>query len=102
LQNIESMDPMKVAGNVYKFLKEDDRVRALEVVFKPGATAKMHHHPYHAVYVLKGGKLTSTSEGKTQDIELNEGSVYFFKEQNHEATNTGNSVVDLIVFELKK
>jgi len=102
LQKIENMDPMKVASNVYKFLNENEKVRVLEVVFKPHDTAKLHHHPEHVVYVLKGGKLRLTSEGKTQDMDLNTGSVVFLKEQNHEATNVGNSDIDLIVFELKK
>ena len=102
MQKKESMDPMKVASNVYKFLDENERVRVLEVVFKPRDIAKLHHHPEHVVYVLKGGKLRLTSEGKTQDMDLKAGSVVFLKEQNHEATNIGNSDIDLIVFELKK
>jgi len=98
----KSMDPMTVASNVYKFLNENERVRVLEVVFKPGETAKMHYHPEHVVYVLKGGKLRLTSEGKTQIMDLAPGSVLFLKEQNHEATNVGNSVIDLLVTELKQ
>ena len=96
------MDPMKVASNVYKFINENDRVRVLEVIFKPGDTAKIHHHPEHVVYVLKGGLLKLTSEGNTQELDLKQGSVLFLKEQNHEATNTGKSEIDLLVMELKK
>ena len=98
----KDMDPMVAASNVYKFLNENERVRVLEVVFKPGDIGKMHHHPEHVVYVLKGGRLRLTSEGKTQDMDLSAGSVVFLKEQNHEATNVGNSVIDLVVVELKK
>ena len=90
-----AMDPMKVASNVYKFIDENDRVRVLEVVFKPGDTAKIHHHPEHVVYVLKGGHLKLTSEGKAQELDLKQGSVLFLKEQNHEATNTGKSEINL-------
>ena len=97
-----AMDPMKVASNVYKFINENERVRVLEVIFKPGDMAKMHHHPEHVVYVLKGGLLKLTSEGKTQELDLKQGSVLFLKEQNHEATNTGKSDIDLLVVELKK
>ncbi|HKM60591.1 MAG TPA: cupin domain-containing protein [Candidatus Bathyarchaeia archaeon] len=97
-----NMDPMKVASNVYKFINENDRVRVLEVVFKPGDTAKMHHHPEHVVYVLKGGRLKLTSEGKTQELDLKQGSVVFLKEQDHEATNNSKSDIDLLVVELKK
>ena len=96
------MDPMVAASNVYKFLNENDRVRVLEVVFKPGDVAKMHHHPDHVVYALKGGKMRITSGGKTQDMDVKAGSVMFLDAQNHEAKNTGNTTLDLLVVELKK
>ena len=62
----------------------------------------MHHHPQHVVYVLTGGKLKLVSEGKTQELDLKEGSALFLDAQNHEATNTGKTVIDLLVVELKK
>ena len=98
----KNQDPMVAASNVYKFLNENERVRVLEVIFKPGEKAEMHHHPEHVVYVMKGGKLTLTSGGKTQDMDLQSGSVLFLKEQDHEARNVGNSTIDLLVVELKK
>ena len=98
----KNLDPMNVASNVYKFLNENERVRVLEVIFKPGDKARVHHHPEHIVYVLKGGKLKLVSEGKPQELELAAGSVVFLEEQNHEAENVGNTTIDLLVFELKK
>lgn len=98
----KEMDAMVAASNVYKFLNENDRVRVLEVVFKPGDIAKMHHHPEHVVYALKGGNLSFLSGGKTQEMEIKAGSVIFLEEQDHEAKNVGNTTVDLIVMELKK
>jgi beta-alanine degradation protein BauB len=97
-----SMDPIIMASNVYKFLNENYRVRVLQVVFKPGDIAKMHHHPEHVVYVLSGGRMRMTSDGKTDDLDLKAGSVVFLKAQNHEAKNIGTSTIDLIVLELKK
>ena len=41
----KEMDPLKAASNVYKCLNENNKVRILKVVFKPGDVAKMHHHP---------------------------------------------------------
>ncbi|MGD0071039.1 MAG: cupin domain-containing protein [Candidatus Bathyarchaeia archaeon] len=96
------LDPVSVASNVYNFINENEKVRVLKVVFKPGDTAKMHHHPEHVVYVLKGGKLKITSEGKTDTMDLTEGKAVFMTAQNHEATNVGDSVIDLLVIELKK
>ncbi len=98
----KELDPLVAASNVYKLLDENDRVRVLHVVSKPGDVAKMHHHPDHVVYALKGGKVTLTSGGKTQDMELKTGSVFFLEAQEHEMKNIGNTTIDLIVMELKK
>jgi len=93
---------LKVAKNVYKFNMENDRVRVLEVLFRPGDKAAMHYHPDHVVYVLKGGKIKMTSSGKTDLLELKTGQAIFLKAQSHEAENTGKTDLDLIVVELKK
>lgn len=77
----KEMDPLMAASNVYKCLNENDRVRVLEVVFKPGDVAKMHHHPDHVVYALNGGKANFTSGGKTQVMEIKTGSVIFLEAQ---------------------
>jgi beta-alanine degradation protein BauB len=98
--NVE-LDPKIVASNVYTVVNENEKMRVVRVTFKIGETAKMHHHPQHMIYVLKGGKLSLTSGGKTQAIDLKEGSAVFMEAQDHEATNIGDSVVDMIVVELK-
>jgi quercetin dioxygenase-like cupin family protein len=98
----KEIDPLKVASNVYKFLNENEKVRVLQVVFKPGDAAKMHHHPDHVIYALKGGNMSITSGGKSQELEIKAGSVLFLDAQDHEAKNIGKTTVDLIVLELKK
>ncbi len=98
----KEMDALVAASNVYKLLFENDRVRVLEVVFKPGDVAKMHHHPDHVVYALKGGKGKMTTGGKTKESEIKRGSVFFMEAQDHEFENIGNTTYDAIVVELKK
>ena len=99
---MDEMDPLMTASNVYKLLNENDKVRVLEVSFKPNDVAKMHHHPDHVVYALRGGKMRLTSEGKTQEMEIKQGQVMFLDAQDHEATNIGDTTLDLLVMELKK
>jgi quercetin dioxygenase-like cupin family protein len=99
---MDKMDPMKTAANVYKQIMENDRVRVLEVIFKPGDVAKMHHHPDHVVYVLKGGKLKMISMGKASELDLSVGQAVFLNEQDHQAENIGKTIIDLLVVELKK
>jgi quercetin dioxygenase-like cupin family protein len=96
------LNPLEVAGNVYKFKMENDRVRVLNPTFKPGDKAVMHHHPDHVVYVLKGNKMKLTSQGKTDVLDLKTGDTIFIKAQSHEAENIGQTTLDLSVVELKK
>jgi beta-alanine degradation protein BauB len=98
----KEMDPVVAASNVSKVLNENDKVRVLEVVSKPGDVAKMHSHPDHVVYVVTGGKASLTSGGKTQEMDFKTGSVNFFDAQEHEMKNIGTTTINLIVMELKK
>jgi len=41
--------------------------------FKPSDVAKMHHHPDHVVYALKGDKMSLTTGGKTQETKIKAG-----------------------------
>lgn len=93
---------MKIASNVYKLIMENDRVRVLNVIFKPGDKALMHHHPDHVVYVLKGGKIKLSSEGKSDVLDMKTNQAVFLKAQDHEAENIGDSTLDLLVVELKQ
>jgi quercetin dioxygenase-like cupin family protein len=102
MQNLDNSDPLVAAANVYKFKAENDNARVMEVTFKPGDTAKMHHHPQHMAYVIKGGRMKLTSGGKSQEMNLTDGQVVFLSDQHHEATNIGDSTIDMLVVEFKK
>ncbi len=97
----EEQDALQAASNVYELVMENDRVRLLRAVFKPGAKAAMHHHPDHAVYVVKGGKIQLVSpSGEIQTLDLEPGKALFLEAQSHEATNLGNGDIELLVVEL--
>jgi beta-alanine degradation protein BauB len=102
LTNEARSDPLDVASNVYKLKMENDRVRVFDVTFKTGDKAVMHQHPDHVVYVLEGGKMKLTSEGKIDILELKGGDAIFLNAQSHEAENIGQSTLELLVVELKK
>ena len=100
--NENMLNPLDVASNVYKLKMENDRVSVLSATFQPGDKALMHHHPDHVVYVLKGGKMKLTSQGKTDTLDLKAGDAIFLNAQSHEAENIGQTTLDLLVVELKK
>jgi quercetin dioxygenase-like cupin family protein len=95
-----TMKPKDAEGKMEPAL-ENDRVRVLKVTFKPGDTAARHHHPDHVIYVVNGGKLKLTVDGKTDNLDLKTGEAVFLNEQWHEVENIGESTVDLVVVELK-
>lgn len=96
------LDPLDVASNVYKLKMENNHVRVFDVIFKVGDKALMHYHPDHVIYIIEGGKMKLTSQGKTDILELKDGAALFLNAQSHEAENVGQSRIKLLVVELKK
>jgi quercetin dioxygenase-like cupin family protein len=80
---------------------ENDRVRVLDVMFKPGGKEAMHSHPDHVICVLTGGRMKVTSSGRAQVMDMKSGEAIFLKAQSHEAENIGKTDVHLLVVELK-
>ncbi len=98
-----AMDPIKVGPNNYKSIFENDRVRALEVTFKPGEKIMMHSHPDHFAYALTDGMLKITSsEGKAVDVVAKQGQLFWMDAQSHAAENPGKTEFRLLVVELKE
>lgn len=98
-----AQDPIKVGPDIYKLVFESDRVRAMEVTFKPGAKIGMHAHPDHFVYILSPGKLKiTTAAGTTMDLEGKAGESAFIKAESHMAENVGSTEFKGLVVELKE
>jgi len=97
-----NMDPLVVASDISKPMLENERVRVFKATFKAKEKAEMHHHPDHVIYVLKGGKMKITSEGKTNVLDLKEDQSMFLKAQDHEAENIGDTTVEMLIVELKQ
>ena len=99
---MEFPDPAQVAGDVYKKVMENERVRVFDVRFKPGQKAMMHRHPDHIVYVLADYTLDlSLPDGSRQEIPLKEGQSFWMNAGPHAAVNIGNTEGHALVIELK-
>lgn len=95
-------DPLEVAPNMYKLQFENDRVRVMEVTFQPGEAIAEHSHPDHFVRVLEAGKLKiSKPDGTSNDVDLNVGDIIWIDAETHSAVNIGDTVVRLLVIEVK-
>ena len=95
-------DALQAASNVTKLIMENDRVRVLDVWFKPGEKATMHTHPDHVMYIFNNGKLKLTSStGKPQVMDLKAGQTIWMDATSHTVENLGKTDVHLLVVELK-
>lgn len=98
----EPGDPLVVAPSMYKLKMENERVRVMEVTFKPGQKIPPHKHPDHLVYALMDGALTITpAGGKPNMAKFKKGDTVWIPAESHSAVNTGGSEIKLLVIELK-
>lgn len=95
-------DPAMVAGDVYKLVMENERVRVFDVQFQPGQKAVMHGHPNHVVYVLSDYTLNLMQpDGSSQVVPLKAGQAIWMEAGQHAAENIGKSAGHALVIELK-
>ena len=100
---LTAQDMVKVAPKNCKVLLDNDRVRVVRVVTKPGEKLGMHSHPANIVYSMTSGKAKFTSaDGKTEERELKAGQAVWSDAVTHSTENVGTSESRVLVIELKK
>jgi hypothetical protein len=86
-------------------LLDNDKVRVIEVQYKPGDQNKaVASSAYRVLRALKGGTITRTyADGKTEKIEYKTGEVKFLEpyKTGYTAKNTGKSDIHFYVVQLK-
>jgi len=98
-----AQDPVKVAPKMNKVVLDNERVRVLDVVLKPGEQMPMHSHPDNIVYVIKGGKTRAVDlKGTPTDREFKDGECSFRTAETHAIQNTDTKEIHVINVELKK
>ena len=71
-----TMDPVKVAPDVFRVVFDNQSVRVLELDLKPGAKVPTFTMGDHTVYMETDGKMRVTNaDGKTQEVEGTTGQV---------------------------
>ena len=96
-------DLAKVMPDDVKVLVDNDRVRVLEVLHKPGVKEPMHSHPdYVSVYLSATRVKVTTPDGKTVGKDRKAGEVAWSGAVTHALENVGTADQHVIVIELKK
>ena len=100
--SVREQDPLTVNSNTISRRLENDRVRVLEAVLKPGDKERTHSHPAYVVYVIAGGKVRNHAvDGTATDAEFRTGDVIYRDPLTHWAENIGNTTIRLVLVELK-
>ena len=100
---LRAQDLVKVAPKNCRAVLDNDRVRMIRCVIKPGETLPMHSHPANIVYSLTAGKAKYTfADGKTEERELKAGQAVWSEAISHSTENTGTAESRALVVELKK
>jgi len=103
VRTARAQDIVKVAPKSCKVLLENDQVRVIRVVQKPGEKIKMHSHPAYILYTMTSGKAKFTSaDGKSEERDLKAGQAVWSDAVTHASENVGTTESRVLVIELKK
>jgi hypothetical protein len=97
-----NLDPPTSNPDLYKVIFENDRVRVLEYLDKPGEGTTPHVHPDSVMYTLSSFNRRLASGGREVDVEINAGSVRWLDAQEHSGLNIGDTDTHVIFVELKE
>ena len=98
-----AQDLVKVSPKNCTVVLDNDHVRVVRVVIKPGEKLEMHSHGANIVYSLTSGKAKYTSpDGKTEEREMKAGQAVWSDGVTHGTENIGTTETQALVVELKK
>lgn len=100
-----AQDAARTEPRSYKVLFENEKVRVLDYVSRPGLGVcgiGKHSHPDHVTVTLTPAKVKLTHEdGKTEVNQIPAGSVFWEPASVHMAENVGGSGSRMVLIEIK-
>jgi len=100
-----AQDAAKMQPRSYRVVFENDRLRVLEFVSRPGlgvCGSGMHSHPAHLTIALSPAKVrVKLPDGKTFVGENELGDVFWSEAETHETENIGGKDMRALIVELK-
>jgi hypothetical protein len=98
-----SLDPVITNPDHYKVVFENDRVRVLEYLDKPGDKTTQHEHPDSVMYTLSAfQRRLYAGENEQRDVEMAAGLTGWLPAQRHAGHNIGDTDTHVIFVELKE
>ncbi len=99
-----AQDAAQVNRRSYKVVFENEQVRVLEFLSRPGVGIcgqGVHSHPDHLTVLLTDAKAKVTSGGKTFIVENKAGDVFWESAATHTVENVGGSGARAYIIEMK-
>ena len=97
-------DPKMVKDTTMVIL-ENDQLKVTEYVSNPGndvCGAGKHSHPAHlSIMLTDASVILTTADGKTEDVNLKAGTVFWSEPETHMVVNNGDKPVKVYLVELK-
>ncbi len=99
----QDQDMVAVAPKNCTVLLNNERVRVIRVVTRPGDKIPMHSHPASVVYALTTAKAKfTTPDGQSEERVMKAGQAVWLDAVTHSTENTRTTVSRVLVIELKK
>ena len=95
-------DPVATNPGLYRVVMENERVRVLEYLDRPGDRTEPHGHPDSVMYTLSSFQRRLTSGGRQVDVEMEAGRTGWLSAQQHSGQNIGDTETHVIFVELKE
>lgn len=100
-----AQDPTKVMRRAYRIAFENDQVRVLDFVGRPGmgiCGEGMHSHPAHLTIVMTDWQgVASTPDSPVKQRQRKFGDVFWSEAETHKVENTGKTNSRVLIVELK-
>jgi quercetin dioxygenase-like cupin family protein len=99
-----AQDAAKVQAQSYRVVLENNKVRVLRFISKPGmgvCGVGIHSHPGHVTVMLTSAKVRVIQGGKTTMTEVKAGDAFWEPPVTHEVENYGGSEVRSLIIEVK-
>jgi beta-alanine degradation protein BauB len=101
-----AQDPARTMPGAYRVAFENDRIRVLDFVGRPGmgiCGEGMHSHPAHLTVVLSDWDgMTSTPDTGAKPLQRRLGDVFWSEAEMHKVENTGRANSRVLIIELKE
>jgi quercetin dioxygenase-like cupin family protein len=100
---VRPQDLAKVSPKLATVVLENDRVRVLRLIYKPGEKVPLHSHPAVVVIYMTPCKSSfKSTDNESGEHDLAAGTVRWSPGTTHINENTGKTVCEVTLVELKK